>query len=98
MAFSGGFGIDGYTMTVPRAAEIDRDDVILFSESNSRFLCEVAPENVDSFEKCLKGIACAPFGRVIEEKRLRLCGLKGEAIINEDLSELKAAWQAPLAQ
>ena len=37
-------GMDLYTLTVPRPPEIARDDVILFSESNSRFLCEVAPE------------------------------------------------------
>jgi hypothetical protein len=33
---------------MPQREEIKRDDVLLFSESNSRFLVEVAPANQQS--------------------------------------------------
>ena len=96
MAFAGGFGMDLYTMTAPRSRKIDRDDVILFSESNSRFLCEVEPDRADEFEACLRGVPCAPLGRVIKEPRLRIRGLRGRTIISEKVAALKEAWQAPL--
>ncbi len=97
MAFAGGLGMDLYTMTVPRTPELQRDDVILFSESNSRFLCEVAQERVEQFESMLSGVACAPLGRVTKEPRLRVRGLRGEMIVDEPIGELKEAWQKPLA-
>jgi phosphoribosylformylglycinamidine synthase II len=96
MAFAGGFGMDLYTLTVPRPPEIARDDVILFSESNSRFLCEVAPEKVEAFESALKGVPIAPLGRVTDSDIFRVRGLTGDAIIEKTLAELKEAWQKPL--
>ena len=97
MAFAGGFGMDLYTVTVPRPKEIERDDMILFSESNSRFICEVAPENCDAFEACLKGVPLAPIGRVTRAKRFRVRGLRGQTLITEKLDALKTAWKQPLA-
>ena len=96
MAFAGGLGMDLYTLTVPRPPEIARDDVILFSESNSRFLCEIAPEKVEAFESALKGIPIAPLGRVTDEAILRVRGLTGDTIIEKNIAELKEAWQKPL--
>ncbi len=43
MAFAGGLGATIYLKSVPRTGPIYRNDYILFSESNSRFLVEVAP-------------------------------------------------------
>ena len=64
----GGRGRDGFRRragrddrpeSVPLGEKIDRDDFILFSESNSRFLVEVAPENKAAFEKMMKGVVFA---------------------------------------
>jgi len=97
MAFAGGLGMDLYTMTVPRPQEMDRDDVILFSESNSRFLCEVEPERAEEFEAILGEVPCAPVGRVTVEPSLIIHGLWGGRIINEKIADLKEAWKKPLA-
>ena len=43
MAFAGGLGATIYLKSVPRTGPIYRNDYVLFSESNSRFLVEVAP-------------------------------------------------------
>ncbi len=96
MAFAGGLGMDLYTMTAPRPAEVDRDDTILFSESNSRFLVEVEPERTDAFEAALKGVACAPLGRITAEPVFHVRGLKGRTIIRENIAALKEAWQKTL--
>ena len=96
MAFAGGLGMDLYTLTVPRPPEIARDDVILFSESNSRFLCEVAPEKIAAFEAALGGVPIAPLGRVTAENIFRVRGLAGDTIIEKNIADLKEAWQKPL--
>ena len=56
MAFAGGFGMHLSLMDVPRDADVTANDVLLFSESNSRFIVEVAPEKQEAFEKCMAGI------------------------------------------
>ena len=43
MLFSGGLGAECSVKKMPRAGSIQRDDVLLFSESNSRFIVEVEP-------------------------------------------------------
>ena len=95
MAFAGGLGIDLDLAAVPVEGEL-RDDEILFSESNSRFVAEVAPENREAFEAKLAGLPFAAAGRVTEEPRLRVRARDGHAIVDEDIADLKEAWQAPL--
>ena len=56
MAFAGGLGMHLSLMNVPRDADVTTDDVSLFSESNSRFIVEVAPEKQEAFEKCMAGV------------------------------------------
>lgn len=97
MAFAGGYGMELSTLPVPRPRKLARDDVILFSESNSRFICEVTPENVNAFEDCLKDVPCAAIGRVTKGARFRVRGLNNTLIISEKLADLKHAWKAPLA-
>ena len=44
MAFAGGLGMHLSLKNVSRDGDVTTDDVSLFSESNSRFVVEVAPE------------------------------------------------------
>ncbi|MEA3253573.1 MAG: phosphoribosylformylglycinamidine synthase subunit PurL, partial [Chloroflexota bacterium] len=53
MAFAGGIGARINLKAVPLGEPIDRDDLILFSESNSRFLVEIAPECRGEFERTM---------------------------------------------
>jgi phosphoribosylformylglycinamidine synthase len=67
---------------------------LLFSESNTRFLCEVRPENVAAFESVLAGIPHARIGEVTDNARLEI---RGETpLVQADLKTLKEAWQKPL--
>jgi phosphoribosylformylglycinamidine (FGAM) synthase-like enzyme len=96
MAFAGGLGITVYLKNVPLGESIDRDDFILFSESNSRFLVEVNPKNKKDFENAISGVAFAEIGQVTDAKRLEIYDRKDNIIVNADISELKEAWQKPL--
>jgi phosphoribosylformylglycinamidine synthase len=96
MAFAGGLGALVHLKWVPLDEPVERDDFILFSESNSRFLVEVAPENEDEFREVMKHAILAPIGQVTESEMLEIYGLDGQRILLKSLSELKEAWQKPL--
>jgi len=96
MAFAGGLGAGIRLADVPIGDGISRPDVVLFSESNSRFVVEVAPEDAGSFRALLSGLPCATVGAVEEEPLLRFFGLDGQPVLGAPLDELKAAWKRPL--
>jgi phosphoribosylformylglycinamidine synthase len=96
MAFAGGLGMELDLAQVPYEDGEKRDDVILFSESNSRFLVEVSPEKRKEFEKALKGVPFGLLGEVKKEKVLKIQGLGGEVVVDEPIKALKEAWQKPL--
>ncbi|MBX3415052.1 MAG: phosphoribosylformylglycinamidine synthase subunit PurL [Pirellulales bacterium] len=101
MAFAGGLGaeieLDRVLHDMPPSELADA--TLLFSESNSRFLCEVAPEQAAAFEGALGQVPLAKIGQVTETGRVQVCGLAstgGKLVIDEDIAALKEAWQAPL--
>ena len=68
--------------------------VLLFSESNPRFLCEVRPEHAVAFESALAAVSRARIGEVIDNGKLEI--IDETPLIEADLGELKEAWQKPL--
>jgi len=96
MAFAGGLGMAIHLANVPLGSLLNKDDLILFSESNTRFLLEVAPKDRHQFEKMMAGVDCAAIGEVISDRSLKIYGLSGEQVLSTPLAELKEAWQNPL--
>jgi len=96
MAFAGGVGMEIFLERVPLGEPINRDDAVLFSESNTRFLVEVAPKHKAKFENMLAGVDLAAIGRVANKQRLEVHGLTGKRVLSAPLAELKEAWQKPL--
>ncbi|MBI4053114.1 MAG: phosphoribosylformylglycinamidine synthase subunit PurL [Candidatus Diapherotrites archaeon] len=94
-AFAGGLGIEADLRKLEFAGE-RRDDFALFSESPSRFVVTVAPENKSEFEKALSGNGISFVGLVLREKRLLITGFEGKAVIDEKIDVLKASWQKTL--
>ncbi len=96
MAFAGGLGAKIALKSVPLSDRITRDDYILFSESNSRFIVEVASEKKAAFEKIMKGAVFAEIGKVTRANRFEVVGVKGDRVLSEKIADLKEAWQKPL--
>ncbi|MDR1141626.1 MAG: hypothetical protein LBL62_08035, partial [Planctomycetaceae bacterium] len=67
------------------------DVVTLFSESNSRFVVEIEPIHVPSFESFFAGLPIRKLGKVVAPKTLRF----GDTF-SVNIDELKTAWQHPL--
>jgi phosphoribosylformylglycinamidine (FGAM) synthase-like enzyme len=96
MAFAGGLGMVIHLGQVPLGEAINRDDYVLFSESNTRFLVEVAPEDRQQFENIMTGVDFAAVGQVTSKKRLEAYGLNNEIVLSALIAELKEVWQRPL--
>jgi phosphoribosylformylglycinamidine synthase len=94
-AFAGGLGMLIKLALFP-ASGIHRNDTLLFSESQSRFVVTISPSAKKSFEATMKGIAMGQVGEVLADGLLKIDGLDGRRIVEEDINVLKAAWQRPL--
>lgn len=95
MAFAGEVGAELHLARVPRSG-CERDDLILFSESNTRYLLEVRPEHVARCLAELDGLPAAEIGETVEYHILRVIGLDGRPILAEALPDLKRSWKSPL--
>jgi phosphoribosylformylglycinamidine synthase subunit PurSL len=80
------------------AVDVDRDDVLLFSESPGRFIVTLDPANREVFEKLFKGLPCTCVGRVTEAGgSLIITGTaKTEnSLVCLPVDELKFVWKQP---
>ncbi|HIH09417.1 MAG TPA: phosphoribosylformylglycinamidine synthase subunit PurL [Candidatus Diapherotrites archaeon] len=96
MAFAGMNGAEIFLEKIPLGEKIARNDFVLFSESNSRFIVEVEAKQKEKFLKAMKGCAAAEIGHVLSGKSLVVNGLEGKKIIGEPLDDLKRAWKKTL--
>jgi phosphoribosylformylglycinamidine synthase len=96
MAFAGGYGLELDLRKVPGKG-LRRDDLVLFSESNSRFLVEVSAKARDEFEGLMKGKVCAKVGKVTRSPRLCVTGLAGGVVVDASLRDLLTRWKRTLS-
>jgi phosphoribosylformylglycinamidine synthase II len=97
MAFAGGVGIAADLRGLPRSEDCSRVDTQLFSESNSRYIVEVEPENYDAFAKLVLNLPFGQIGKVVEARTLTIKAESGATVIETALESLKEAWLKPLA-
>ena len=96
MAFSGGVGVAVDVRKIPYTGK-KRDDFILFSESNTRFIAEVTPDSQKEFEKALPGVTFNIIGKTERTKALCVYGFNGKACVDISIDFLKQAWKERLA-
>ena len=98
VALAGNLGLDIDLGKVPGADRFQRDDYLLFSESQGRFVVTVRPENAESFEKMMSGIVFGKVGTVESTKKLVVGSLAGvdQKAVDEDIEVLRTAWKKPL--
>ena len=96
MAFAGGCGADVDLKPMAEAAGLSDDAVLLFSESNTRFVIEVPETSRDDVLDHFKGLPITSLGRVTESDRLTIRGSAGNLAIETPLAELKHSWQETL--
>lgn len=97
MCFAGGLGADVNLTELARSTGLSDDAVLLFSESNTRFVVEVPTASKSEFEAIIAGIPVVELGRVKVDARVTMTGTKGAAVVDSATADLKRAWQSPLA-
>lgn len=95
MAFSGELGANVSLDEMPHDLPHACPTTLLFSESNSRFVCEVDPEHAEAFERCFQEVPLAKIGTVTAKQQL-VVSLGGYTLIEAPNDTLKQAWQSPL--
>ena len=96
MAFAGGLGatVDlARVITAELPPGSDPTATRLYSESCTRFLVEVRPENTAAFEKLLADHDCARIGTISEQLRLAVRESAHSLVIDVDLESLRRAHQ-----
>ncbi|MBE7550680.1 MAG: phosphoribosylformylglycinamidine synthase subunit PurS [Anaerolineales bacterium] len=93
MALGGGWGLELNLGDVPHAADVDRADVLAFSESLARFIVEVKPDDGPALEAMMAGLPVAQVGSVREDEWVCFKGLDGQVVIETDLKAVERAWR-----
>ncbi|MFA6130194.1 MAG: phosphoribosylformylglycinamidine synthase subunit PurL [Candidatus Omnitrophota bacterium] len=96
LVFSGGLGAEIFLAEAPYESSDPRNDSLLFSESNSRFVVEVDKKNKEEFEKTLKGLDYCLAGCLSSGNSFKIYGLDGKLCVDADSRKLKESWQEPL--
>jgi phosphoribosylformylglycinamidine synthase II len=108
MAFAGGLGARIFLEQVPHkldltvigADSLRINTILLFAESNTRFLCEVPQDAVGHFESILGDVPHAAIGEVIADAKLQIVNYNPGNhlhVIDADLNDLRECWQKPLS-
>ncbi len=86
MAFAGGVGVELSVDSQP----------LIFSETNTRFLIEVAEPNTTKLSAIFGNLPLSQIGATTLHNQVVIL-LNGVGVIKASLGELKACWQAPLS-
>jgi phosphoribosylformylglycinamidine synthase len=97
MAIGGSLGLHADLRDVPVSPNLRRNDTVLFSESNSRFLMEVPQKRKEAFESAVKPVPCALIGEVTATSKLIVDGLDGTPVVDAEIDLLRHSWQTPLS-
>lgn len=101
MAFAGGLGVHIDLDRIPCGRQVASSSnsipALLFSESNTRLLCEVMPQSAKDFEDHFgRRVPFKCIGKVVAEGTLEVVISNGGIVIAVDIAAIKEAWQKPL--
>jgi phosphoribosylformylglycinamidine synthase II len=97
LSFAGGLGVELNLEPLAARSGIADDAVLLFSESNSRFLVEVPTGQWPQFAECFAGLPLVELGKVTGGPNVVIYGIGGQSIVDAPWADLKRCWQEPLA-
>jgi phosphoribosylformylglycinamidine synthase len=96
MLFAGGLGATIDLAGVPCSEDADSDDILLFSESATRFVLEIEPKNFELVSRALKGVRFGVIGMVTETPRMKVRSTRAGWVMDEDVESLKKSWLGTL--
>jgi phosphoribosylformylglycinamidine (FGAM) synthase-like enzyme len=97
VAMGGNLGMEIDLGAVP-TEQVDRDDVVLFSESAGRFIITIDPQNQKAFEEVFKALDFACIGTVTQKNRFVIKGNDSQMLVDVPLQDLKTFWKKPFGE
>jgi phosphoribosylformylglycinamidine synthase len=88
-------GADINLCRVPQEKEM-RDDELLFSESNSRFIISIEPRRRKELEKALKHVPYECVGTVTMKNKLVIKGIRNKKVVSIAVQDLRKAFKGTL--
>ncbi|MCH2176399.1 MAG: AIR synthase-related protein [Lentisphaeria bacterium] len=95
VSIGGDLGLEIDLDKIPQESGLSISE-LLYSESNSRFIATIAPENKEKFESLLAGIAFAEVGTVTSEKDVKL-SKDGACVVKANVDTLLNNYESTLA-
>ena len=92
VAMGGNLGMHVNLEQVPKR-DVEREDVLLFSESAGRFIVTVDPVKRAAFEELFNGLPYGCIGTVTEMPDFVVQGIESDVLIRVSLADLKMAWK-----
>ena len=86
-SLSGLLGFTADLSSVP-VGDVNRNDTILYSESQGRLLVSVNPANRKEFEKTFSGFPVGLIGTVSDNRDIQVKGIDGNTVIDADIDKL----------
>jgi phosphoribosylformylglycinamidine synthase len=93
MAFTSGLGADITLLETARQCRISESEILLFSESPSRFIVEVSPENEAKLLELTSGLPAVKLGITSENSTLVIRSSDNLELVRESVSTLQDAWK-----
>ena len=94
MCIGSGIGAEVFLNNVPFEGGRRTDEVVLYSESLSRFVVEIDRRHKGRFEKIFSGLPVEMIGRTKRQKTLEIYGLEGEDYLSVDVKLLTKLWRS----
>lgn len=91
-AIAGMLGMEIDLQKVPQT-NVDRDDYLLFSETQTRFVVTINPKRKKEFEKQFKNFTFAEIGKVTDDDIFTIKGINGNEIVHIPVPDLKDAYK-----
>ncbi|MEM0240563.1 MAG: phosphoribosylformylglycinamidine synthase subunit PurL [Candidatus Nezhaarchaeales archaeon] len=95
MSIASGLGAEVELSKIP-LSEPMREDLALFSESNSRLIVEVRAGKEEEFEQLMSGLPCSKIGKVTKGSSLVIRGYDDRVLIDLSVDEMWRAWREAL--
>jgi len=96
MLFAGGLGAKVTLTSVPSTDDARANHILLFSESPTRYLLEVAESQLADLKHTLGDIPMSDIGELTRDPKLIVQSLDGSVLMDESIDALLNSWLKPL--
>ncbi len=88
-AIAGQLGMEIDLSEISREKDLQRNDFILFSETQSRFVVTIDPKKKEEFEKLFESESFACVGQVLDSNKFTIKGVNGEIVVDTNIKTLE---------